>query len=437
MNEAGILKIVITLGYSSFFLEIFSARRIVLLFAKKRSYFPLRLGVSLLVSVPCYFIPSFSVGSFSYGYLAILLIVFACGLFLYQEKPILIFYSCFAAWGIQHIAWNLLSIFFSLIPNVSGYTKGEILSLYYCGFVFLYGLFFLCFYLPKVSFKYSKQHFYSFFFAAIRLLVTRFLSQSVKQWYPVIRVYTILVSFLSLLIRIAYPYLSSLVAKEKTLAREKKSLEKRLSLQARQQELSKETIDVVNRKFHDRKNQLLSLENSPLSQSKEIAKEIEKDIDLYKDIARTGNEALDIIITQKALLCSSKGIRFTYRIDGSSLSFRSKTDIVSLYGNIIDNAIEASENEEGEYRLIKLKTYRQNDFVLIREENYCHKKIIFSPLGLPLSSKKDSINHGYGTKSIQYIVQNYHGQVVRKQEKDIFSLSILIPLPGDKEGKND
>ncbi len=433
MNESGIIGIVTRFGLASFYLEILTARIIVLFSAKKRKIFPIRLLLCLLLCFACYFLPSVKIGHFSYSYCICVVIAFLCGLFLYKEKVPLIFYSSIAAWGIQHIAWNLLSIVFDLIPNIRLYPVIEIESIYYCGFLFIYGIFFLFFYLFHIEFRYSKKHFVSFVFASLRLVATRFLSQSITSWNIPIRIYTSLTAFLSLVIRIAYPYLSVLIEKERNLVNEKKNLESRITLQAKQQELSKETIDVINRKFHDRKNQILSLERRPQSQSKDFAKELGNSIDIYKDIARTGNEAVDIIITQKSLLCTSKNIRFTYILDGKALDFRSRSDITSLYGNIIDNAIEATSLEEGEFRLIKLKTYKQNGFAIISEENYCHKNIQFGKTGLPISSKQDSINHGYGTKSIQYIVHNYHGQLSRKQEDGIFYLSILLPLSTKKD----
>lgn len=433
MNESGIIGIVTRLGLASFFLEIITARIIVLCSAKKRKFYPIRFVFCFLLCIAFYFMPSVKIGSFSYSYVICVVGSFLCGLFLYDEKIPLICYSSIAAWGIQHRAWNLLGILFDLIPNIRFYPSFEIEAIYYCGFLFIYGIFFLFFYLFHIEFRYSKKHFVSFIFASVRIVATRFLSQSIKNWNITIRIYTFLTAFLSLVIRIAYPYLSVLAEKEKNLVNEKKNLESRISLQAKQQELSKETIDVINRKFHDRKNQILSLEKRPQSQSKVFAKELGENIDIYKDIARTGNEAVDIIITQKSLLCTSKNIRFTYILDGKALDFRSRSDITSLYGNIIDNAIEATNFEEGEFRLIKLKTYQQNGFAIISEENYCHKNIQFGNSGLPISSKKDSINHGYGTKSIQYIVHNYHGQLSRKQEDGIFYLSILLPLPTKKD----
>ena len=83
--------------------------------------------------------------------------------------------------------------------------------------------------------------------------------------------------------------------------------------------------------------------------------------------------------------------------------------------------------------MIKLKTYSQNGLILIQEENYCHKDIKFNQNGLPISIKNDQINHGYGSKSIKYIVEKYKGQLSLKQEGNIFNISIVIPIEENKK----
>lgn len=131
MNENGIISIVTRLGLASFFLEIITARIIVLCSAKKRKFYPIRFVFCFLLCIAFYFMPSVKIGSFSYSYVICVVSAFLCGLFLYDEKIPLICYSSIAAWGIQHRAWNLLGILFDLIPNIRFYPSFEIEAIYY------------------------------------------------------------------------------------------------------------------------------------------------------------------------------------------------------------------------------------------------------------------------------------------------------------------
>jgi sensor histidine kinase YesM len=179
------------------------------------------------------------------------------------------------------------------------------------------------------------------------------------------------------------------------------------------------------------KNQLNTLRELNDTQRQASINEIEKSIDIYADITRTGNEALDIVLTQKSLLCTSKKIRFTYIIDGKSFDFMDKTDITSLFGNILDNAIEATEKETADDRLIKLQASLRNDFLSITEENYSHTPLTFKD-GLPITTKDDKSLHGYGFKSLRYLVDKYHGNMSVAQEDNVFRLSLFIPIPKAK-----
>lgn len=429
MNENNIIGRIIPFGNYSFFLEIYIAMLIILFNSKKRKYFPLRVFAGLVIGIPIYFLPTLTLFSFNYSYIIIMLICFVITLFLYQESVFVPFFAAFASWGLQHIAWNLLGIIYDLIPNVAQLSDYLLKIILLLTFTVVYSIAFFIIYRFKISIKYNRKQIFSFLLALIMLITTLYLSQSIKTWNITIRIYTILVAFLSLIIMIGYPYLSSLIIKEKELSDEKNNLEKMLELQANQQKLSKQATDILNLKFHDMKNQLLLMKNVNEQERNKISDEIEKSIDIYTNIARTGNEAMDIVVTQKSLICSSENIRFTYILSGECLQFMNKSDITSLYGNILDNAIEAAREEKNDYRLIKLKTFTQNGLVLIQEENYCHKPISFGSNGLPISKKKDSINHGYGSKSIRYIVEKYHGTIRMKQEENIYFLNIAIPIP--------
>ena len=433
MNENNLINRILPLKNYSFFLEIFIAMLLILLYQEKRKLFPLRVLICITVGSCFYFIPYLTFLNFNYSFLLIVLTCFILGLFIYKGNVFPILFSVIASWGLQHIAWNFLGIIYDLIPDVQTLSDAALIIICCCVFVFFYFIYFLIIKILKIKIENNKKQFFSFLFSFLMLFTTMYLSQSVETWSIPIRLYTSLSAFLALVIQFGYPYLSNLIIKEKELQDEKDNLEKMLDLQAKQQKLSKQATDILNIKFHDMKHQLLLMKTMNDNDRFKISEEIEKSIDVYSNIAKTGNEAMDIVVSQKALLCSSKNIRFTYILSGDILSFMNSTDITSLYGNILDNAIEAVEEEQGEYRLIKLKTYSQNGLILIQEENYCHKDIKFDQNGLPISIKNDQINHGYGSKSIKYIVEKYKGQLSLKQEGNIFNISIVIPIEENKK----
>ena len=133
----------------------------------------------------------------------------------------------------------------------------------------------------------------------------------------------------------------------------------------------------------------------------------------------------------KSLLCTKNHIQMKYFGDCSSLNFIDKSDLYSLFGNAIDNAIEAvNKTDNKDLRTINLIVRPIHSLVSIRVENYFSGEIKLDNAGLPITTKKDKDYHGYGIKSIMYIAKKYNGDVRINvdNENHIFSLSILLPL---------
>ncbi len=103
-------------------------------------------------------------------------------------------------------------------------------------------------------------------------------------------------------------------------------------------------------------------------------------------------------------------------------------DIYAIFGNALDNAIRAvMELEDAMKRVISVKIVIQNSILMIQIQNYYSGKLRFEK-GLPLTTKKDQRDHGYGMKSIQYTAEKYNGTITVNAENDIFMLQILIPV---------
>ena len=191
-----------------------------------------------------------------------------------------------------------------------------------------------------------------------------------------------------------------------------------------------ESINLINIKYHDLKHQLAGLrsEEDPEKRSEWI-RTLDRELETYRPQTQTGNQVLDGIIDQKLAFMKQNGIQFTCVADGKLLDFMHVTDICTIFGNAIDNAAEhVVMIPDTEKRLIHMSLSRYRQFVSIEISNYCMDKPSFEN-GLPVTTKKDRQNHGFGTKSILYTVEKYHGTVKFEAKEGQFSVKILIPLP--------
>lgn len=211
---------------------------------------------------------------------------------------------------------------------------------------------------------------------------------------------------------------------------ERDTMENMLENQLMQYKLSRESIDLVNRKYHDLKHQIavLRAENNA-DRRNAYLDEMESEIRVYEAQNKTGNDILDTVLTSKSLYCAKHKIGITCVADGQLLEFMDVMDICTIFGNALDNAIECElKIADKEKRLIHLSVAAKKQFLTISIENYCEEETVFKD-GLPLTSKKDHAYHGFGVKSIQHSAQKYGGSMTVSQEKNWFRLMVLIPLP--------
>lgn len=209
---------------------------------------------------------------------------------------------------------------------------------------------------------------------------------------------------------------------------EKKMLERLIESEHHQHELREQSIDIINRKAHDLKHQITRLRTVEQVDDEELS-EIESAIEQYEIIFDTGNHTLDALLTEKQLQCQKGQIQLSAIVQGEVLSFLKPGEVASLFGNALDNAIECEQSiPETTKRCVALNVFERKNLVCIRVENYCPMERIIVQ-GLPVTTKGDRNYHGFGMKSIQYIVQKYNGTFHVSTDNNLFVLSILLPIP--------
>lgn len=178
--------------------------------------------------------------------------------------------------------------------------------------------------------------------------------------------------------------------------------------------------------YHDLKNHLLLMESRQnTEETRQMAETLRSQIADYEDYVHTGNEFLDIILKDKAAKAREKQIDFSAMVDFHGIDFIEPLDISTIFGNAIDNAIEASENLPEYKRLITVKAERVRDMLLITIENNTLPGNHF----IEGTTKKDHFVHGFGIPNIKKAAEKYDGQCCFQQKESIYQLKILIPCP--------
>ena len=231
-------------------------------------------------------------------------------------------------------------------------------------------------------------------------------------------------------------YIQHNILFEKKVVGELEVVTELLAQANRQYAIKKEEIDLINMKCHDMKH-ILYERHGACGLDDRIFSEMNKLISMYDASVKTGNDVIDLILTDKSLLCHSRNIRITCMADCRNMGFMDKGDLYALFGNIMDNAIEAvgNVNDEGR-RCIGVNIREVKGWISIMEENYYSGDISFTEDGLPVTKKSDSSRHGYGLKSVRHIAEKYGGNMSAETCGDIFRIGVLIPVRATTEAED-
>ena len=113
-------------------------------------------------------------------------------------------------------------------------------------------------------------------------------------------------------------------------------------------------------------------------------------------------------------------------IDGKLLFFMDAVDIYTLFGNALDNAIEANRKVAEDKRCISILIHEKVNLIFIQIENPYSGQLHFRH-GLPLTDKPDQNYHGFGVGSIKAMAEKYGGFMTIETQQNIFVLRITIP----------
>ena len=213
------------------------------------------------------------------------------------------------------------------------------------------------------------------------------------------------------------------------MQRELASIQSSLEAQHRQYLLAKADMEQVARAHHDLKHQVAAI-RAELDPGRAAVsfEELESQIAQIGQHYHSGHPVLDVILTAKGKGCSAEGITFTAVADGSLLTGMSSMDIATLFGNALDNAIEASRRVgEPSKRLIKLALFRRGRMLVLRVDNWFDGQLHVDAGGRLTTIKADAMRHGWGVKSIQWTARKYGGQAVTRARDHWFTLTVLLP----------
>lgn len=420
-------------GNIYFIVEIFLAELIFLYPVPRHKNFWAKLAAGCLaVTAIAAFLPQITVPELQvlsefmrfFGIFA--LSVLAMGL-CFSLKPDMLVSMCVAGYAVQQLSYRIAWLL-SNLPLLTDFSAGDftrmrlfeitVMPLMYIVIFFTFGRFSQ----KNECYKNSDRrfNFLSILIVFICVGLSRVPAITGESGRSVTNsIYSAFCCFLAL-------YVQFILHRLNTVERENAAMELVRREEKKQYEFTKTAIDSLNIKLHDLKHKLTAYN---VSLPPEEIESLRQDINIYDSKLKTGNDTLDVLLTEKILKCQMKQIRLTISGDSAPLSFVKTMDLYSLFGNAIDNAIEAVEQLEEEKRIIDISIEERGDLIFLGFTNYYSGTLIFED-DIPQTSKAEEKGyHGFGMKSMKLIAARYGGELIISANDELFNLNIYLRKP--------
>lgn len=183
---------------------------------------------------------------------------------------------------------------------------------------------------------------------------------------------------------------------------------------------------------HDMKNHFLALKkiigSSASPKFNDYINALLSTFNANDKYVETGNELLDGFLSEKIAEAQKQGIEISIILDFHPATFISDIDVCTIFGNALDNAIEASKNvtKPSDRYIAVYSTFTAGQMAISFANAY--EGNIHKVKGLPITNKSSSKHHGYGLSSIKRTLQKYDGIVsINTDTENKFILTVMFP----------
>lgn len=207
-------------------------------------------------------------------------------------------------------------------------------------------------------------------------------------------------------------------------------------LMKEKEKYSKESMEIIKRSNeelrefkHDLKNYLLPLqeamETMPQSEMAKVWEKINQKIEGVQTLIQTGNSYVDSMINTKITLARSEKVDVKCTIL-SKMEGIDDLEFCSVFGNLMDNAIEA-ERKVTEKKEIIIFVEEKMGYLRLEIQNKIEKSVLNENSSLN-TTKKDTSSHGIGHKSVKRTMQKVGGALKYYETGDLFCAEAVFPI---------
>lgn len=144
------------------------------------------------------------------------------------------------------------------------------------------------------------------------------------------------------------------------------------------------------------------------------------------------NDTVNVVLAAKSHDAVEAGLELTFEGALPAALSIAAPDLCALFGNALDNAIEAAR--ETDDRRILVRARADKGLLMLRVVNACAGERRRKADGLFGTTKVDAAQHGFGLRSMREIAGRYGGTLETTVQDGKFELVVCLPLRQQENG---
>lgn len=192
---------------------------------------------------------------------------------------------------------------------------------------------------------------------------------------------------------------------------------------------SNSQIETIKLLKHDMKNNISCIdaliEEENYDEAHNICHSLTNKYTSIGTIVNTENYLLNAVLNVEIEKAKSYGIPVKLSITNDLKMFKNSSDIISLIGNILDNAISYLSKNKVKNNEINFSTGYEGSYSIIKCRNNIFDSVLFNNPSLK-TDKEDKDNHGKGITIINSIAHKYNGDVIIKERNKEFIITVIL-----------
>lgn len=289
----------------------------------------------------------------------------------------------------------------------------------------------------KNEYVLSKKEWFLFVSMPFMVWITTIILTNASLAAPQITLYMMLAELIVLLVVAAIYYFMLRINKDTQARLRIKILEQQNSNAFKSIKDAESYVNEMRSVKHNIENQLITIYNyidkNKNDEAKAYINTLTKEyLPGISSVIQSGNDAFDAIVGMKKTMCENDGIDFKIKINSKALKLLNIIDTGVLFGNLIDNAIEAAEKSKD--KKIVLEISEKGEYLSILLSNSIDESVLESNANLE-TTKTDKEYHGIGVKNIKGTVMKYDGMIQYYEENSMFFCHILFEQDRLREAK--